>query len=496
MSLLENIEKHLDPKLYPLSEVMWNSLPLNSRVRFHSFFRHASDLKNEEEQALKEHSPAKKHFKEYASVIVKYFSLKFFFRKKTQLLIQQLKSEEVILLKTFSYVASMKGNTFKDPFFQSFTDRLSKERNHLVIVDPLMKKEEVRDLFKLENINILPWFSFLSLFDVFQAFLIQIKNYLFFPAQKSFNAWDKELKQEIFHPTTFHHLLFYFAFKRISKTFKVKRFITTFENNSWEKVVTQAFRENSQETKIIGYQHSVVPESTLGMRYLPWEISRKNLPDLIYTTGLETQNILQSFNPHLSIPIKALCALRYEYLYAMPKKNQALSKNILVALEAIVEASELINIVLELKDFLVQNDFHLTFRFHPAMTYEFFKKIVDAEKLESFASISSASLIDDLNQNDCVLYWGSTVSLESSFIGNALINFQSSFPLSHDPLYRCNHLKAVVRNSHELKNSLERIYQWDLNFINEERVLARTYIENYFHKPEASHLTTLLGFPS
>lgn len=491
MRLLQQIEKYLDPKRYNLPFFIWNSLILNSRIRFHSFFRHAENLEQEEHLALSEYNFKKNDFISYPATIVKYFILKTTFNKRKNELLKKLKSKQIVLLKTICLSTSLKDGKYKDPFFHSFVDRLESERNYLIIFDPMMNLQLSKKYADITYLNMLPWFSFLNFSDAIRAMFFQIRYYIFFG--KINNSWDKELKQELIHPTTFHHLLFYFAFQRISKTFNVKRLILTFENNSWEKVLMQSYRENSPETLIVGYQHSVVPESTLGMRYLPWEIQTKNIPDLIYTTGLETQNILRSFNPGLPIKIEALCALRYEYLYSMRQKNQALKKNILVAVDAIAEASDLINLVLEEKDYFVNNNFNITFRFHPAMKYEFFKKLIDHDKLESFAKVSTSSLDFDIDYNDCIIYWGSTVALEGNFVGNSLIHFHSHFPLSHDPLFKCEHLKTVIKDSEEMKKALNGIYKLDLETINTERNAAREYIKNYFYKPTPHDLDKLLG---
>lgn len=491
MDLMEQIKSNIDPSRYQLPDFVWNSLILNSRIRFHSFFRHFGNLKDEESMALREYRPNIKNIKEFFVTIIKYNLISFKFRKRKEDLLQKLSSKEIIIHKTFCYISSFENGKFKDPFFLSFTEKLTSHDNYLIIVDPLMKYEGIAKLRNLKNINILPWYSFLTPSDYIRALATQLKYFFLFGATKT--SWDKEYKQELIHPTTFNHLLFYFAFKKISKKFKTKRFILTFENNSWEKVAIQAFRENSPKTIIAGYQHSVVPESTIGMRYLPWEMKNNRLPDLIFTTGLETENILKSFNPNLGIPIKALCALRYEYLFQMPKKTNILTKKILVAVDAIIEAKELINIVIDLKNYFIENQYAVTFRFHPAMPYTFFKNLIDYKNLEEFASVSTISLSEDIKNHDCVIYWGSTVSMESSFCGNALVNFQSPFPLSHDPLFRCEHLKWKVKDSSELKTALDEIYKLNLDFINLERSEIKKFIENYFYKPTDENLNTLLG---
>ena len=127
------------------------------------------------------------------------------------------------------------------------------------------------------------------------------------------------------------------------------------------------------------------------------------------------------------------------------------------------------------------------------MPWSYFKPRVDSNKLLSFAVISSKSLPEDLEENDSVLYWGSTVALESSFIGNALINFKSTFPLSHDPLFLSKHLKYTVQNANELKFALDKLYKMDIETLNKEREASRTYLENYFYRPTSQNLNTLLG---
>ncbi len=488
---MQSIRENVDPKRYPFSDIVWNSLILNSRIRFHSFFRHAHELKEKEELALKEYAPKWSHLKRYVFAIAKYFALTVFFRKKKNGILKKLENKEIILHKTFAYSSSFANNKFNDPFFMNYTDNLVQRDNYLIVVDPIMSYQDTKNLLLPNELDILPWYSFLGLKDYFKALKIQISTYLMFKPRD--NPWEREYKQELIHPTTFQHLLFYFAFERISKLFNVKRLVVTCENNSWEKIIIQCFRKNSGETKIIGYQHSCVPESALGMRFLPWEQETENLPDIIYTTGMETRNILRSFNPDIKTPIEALCALRYDYLFSMTHKETQISRKLLVVLEAIEEARYMIDIVLSLKKYLVDNNFEITFRFHPAMNYDYFKKLVDYRELESFALVSKNSLINDLNHHDCIMYWGSTVGLEAGYIGNVLINYNSSFPLSHDPLFSCNHLKWNIKDSVELQNSLDEIFNMDLSLLNSERKKMKTFIESYFHKTSIDHIKELQG---
>ncbi len=487
MDIIYEIKKNLDPKKYRLPLFFWSALFLNSRIRFHSFFN------NFNTESTRKKSLASS-LKETFVLFIRLNFLRLRFKKRKETIVQILKEKEILLHKTFCYESSFTKNGLQDPFFGKLTDEIIKKNDYLIVVDPLMPFHKVKNLLNFK-IHILPWFAFLNFFDFFKAFYWQIK--FSFGFAKNADPWATELHNEMMHATTYFHLLFYLAFSRIFKSLKVKTYHLTFENNSWEKVTILACRESSQSAIIIGFQHSVVPESTLGMRFLDWEVENNLLPNQIFTTGLETANILREFNLEIAtnnLPtIEPLCAFRYEYLYQIKPKINPINKKILVAVEAVASAKTMINIILSAKDYFTQNNFSLVFRFHPAMPYREFKNYINYQELESFATVSIAPLLTDIEQTDLTIYWGSTVSLESSFAGNPILNYRDQFFLSHDPLFKIQHLKRSFSDKRELISSIEYFLALEDNCLHNERAQCRQYIKNYFYQPKQNHYDKLLG---
>ena len=75
-----------------------------------------------------------------------------------------------------------------------------------------------------------------------------------------------------------------------------------------------AIKKISPKTKIIGYQHNVVPQSAAGMFIGRNENKIKPLPNKILTVGPETRDIICGYGHYAGNLVEAGCALRYEYL--------------------------------------------------------------------------------------------------------------------------------------------------------------------------------------
>ena len=109
-------------------------------------------------------------------------------------------------------------------------------------------------------------------------------------------------------------LLHYDAMCNMIKAQRIRTFLFTYRNNPWERMCMLACRQHSPSTKILGYQHSVVPEAALNMFVHPLEKNIVPLPDRILTTGEISKSIIEHYGDYSLVPVVSACALRYEYL--------------------------------------------------------------------------------------------------------------------------------------------------------------------------------------
>ena len=241
-----------------------------------------------------------------------------------------------------------------------------------------------------------------------------------------------------------------------------------------------AVREDSPRTKIIAYQHNVIPQASTNMFVSRREKAFIPKPDLILTTGDIPKRIMESYGSLNGGTIRPACALRQEYLFRIPERPYQRGGTILLGLEGIFEVYELINYVIdELRSY---PDYKIMIRTHPVFSFERLQHKVNA-KLHHFPNVTlseGGSLQQDIESSDIVIYWGSTVAMESLWMGKPVIHFDNGSVLSFDPLFDCTHLKWTVSKEDRLITTLRAIESLSLEQYATERSMARAYLQKYF----------------
>lgn len=284
---------------------------------------------------------------------------------------------------------------------------------------------------------------------------------------------------------------------RLALESKPRRLILSTENNPWERITILETRAASPATKIIGYQHTVVPEASANMFPGAGEIEGgAPVPDLLLTVGEEPACILREYGRYGSMRIEPACAIRFEYLETLPKKDPfPLPKRILIALEGVVEAHEPLAYALrELKE---RKDLKIVIRTHPARPLELLERDVpfsfrDWENVE--VSAPGVSLLDDLARSGIVYYWGSSVALEALALGIPLLHFDRGGALSYDPLFASPHMKLRTGPAGApIGRAADEIFSWDAERISRERASGRDYLSRYFHPVTPQRLDLFLA---
>jgi hypothetical protein len=278
-----------------------------------------------------------------------------------------------------------------------------------------------------------------------------------------------------------YHWIMYESTRNLLKHFKFDTAYMTYENIAWENMFIMSLKNYSSNTKIIGYQHSVVPQSAAGMFIGKQEKKIKPLPDKLLTVGFETKEILEDYGFYTRNVVGIGCALRYEYLERIEQKNNHGKNNILLALEGTPEVVNMVDYVLKYVDQLKEYTFII--RTHPLLQWaDIQKKIKYDDKQFTNVKISyNTTLIDDLNQAEICIYWGSTVALEALAMGIPLIHYDKQKIFSFDPLFRCDYLKWTVTENDTLPEVINTIISLsDVEFAHQANQ-ARAYIRSYFY---------------
>ena len=476
---------------------IWWALWLSSKNRFYSPLIQNLETLLGFEQSNNTNSIRKnighiiKYFAHVSKMMVEWGFSKIILFKKVKQHRLKYNNKSVYLIKTFAYDHCFQNRYFNDLFFGKLPDYLESNKfNRLTIYSPI--RCNFKSIYKSKKIeNVFPYLVFVSFLDFFKVFWEIIVSYfkiakhetVHFQKRDISNSFNKQLLSDLFDFNTYYTLLIYRSFKRICLNFQVENFIYPFENYPWEKMCILALREESPNVFIRGYQHTVVPLACLNMFPSVGEVQFTPFPDTVLTVGSEVVKILSNYGHYHPIPVRSSCAIRFEYLQKLePKLESSVQKKILLALEGVYEASEVVLYLLEESKKI--QDWDIVIRTHPAMPLHSMNKLQDLS-LKNYPNVklsNNLQLIDDLLDAGVVMYWGSSVSLEAAKMGLPLINYEQKSLLIYDPLFLFEELKWTVDERSDLRQTLNKILSLGPSELKSKKEQASVYIDNYFHK--------------
>ena len=254
-------------------------------------------------------------------LIFKIYLSKYLFQKKLK---QNNLKKPILALKTFAYESSFNHHhQFVDKFFGKLPTYLENQRNEILSIVTCLGdyRKILYNIVKDKKNLIFPIELFISPVDLIKNFLNIIK--LQFKVNQTIYFDHIDLTQFIndyflinkANEISLNHVLEYDSIKGLLKYFSIKSFIATYENIPWEPMCFLALKETSPETMSIGYQHSNVSDFDTNYFLSGYELSKRPLPDRIYTVGPITKNIIEKNSGGQYPYIESTCALRYKYLH-------------------------------------------------------------------------------------------------------------------------------------------------------------------------------------
>ena len=405
--------------------------------------------------------------------------------------------ENSFLIKSHFYCSSINHSSlYNDSFFPNIK-KLFKNKNKLNylvhIHDDYLKS--LYNIRKIKNANILPYEFFLNYTDIIKCYFKIINKSDFAFKNIKFSETDiTNLLEEEFmiKPISLGHLTMYNSVKNILKKNKFKKILLTYENIAWENMLICAVKNYSPKSEIIGCQHTVIPQAALGMFLKKKEIKFKPLPHKLITTGFETKKIIQKYSSLNGYNVISGFALRYQGLHKRKLKNSRRKiKSILVALEGIPQAIELVEELFKQKKDL--KDYKIIIRTHNILPWDRIKKYskikIDLDK--NLIVSKEKETFKDIMNSDLCIYWGSTVSLEAGYIGVPLINFDNNNIISYDPLFATNNFKWSFKRGDSIKKIIDKIETMSLKKLNLEKRKLSKYIQNYLSPIEKNSVENL-----
>lgn len=326
-----------------------------------------------------------------------------------------------------------KGNEYQELYLGSLGTELQHNKQNIVylidvlptvffpfaLLNMLNKKD---DLYIMEE--------FLPLGEVFKAFF---KTYTRYPIPEiipPFESYeiDPIVRDELYtdrkNTRAAQAYFCYVVGKQLSKKFRMKMFVYSFENLMWEKMFCYALNESIPTTRKIAYQH-VLPCPM----YTFYSISEKEkpvcpLPNLILTNGLKgkTSLIESGFD---AVKIIVTGPLRFKRLAKnLTKKTKGTDIVVLIPTSASInESVELLSKSIA----AFQNDktVKVFIKFHPTLPAS--SVLNNLPDLPSTFTITDDSSEKILDQTDVVVYTSSSVAAEAVARGIPVVHIKSDY---------------------------------------------------------------------
>jgi hypothetical protein len=285
------------------------------------------------------------------------------------------------VIKTFIYNKSFddKGG-YNDSFFGVLPEYIGRRKDLIIIANILGDYREcTRKIKENKDFIIIPIEFLLSYYEIVLTAIKVLLNRVKLKEEATFFAKDVSdivnAEMFLYYEDTWilFDFLHYYAIKNLARRVSVDTFLLTYENTPWEKMCIMALRKYSPESKIIGYQHNVIPLAAANMFISKFEKDIIPIPDKIITTGGVTRHILQRYGSMDKEKIFTGCALRYENLFHIKVKKRSFLRTILVALLGVPEEAKMVNYIMsEMKD---HASFKVIIRPHPALPYEMIEEL-------------------------------------------------------------------------------------------------------------------------
>ena len=438
---------------------------------------------------IKDYIPIK--FKNFYSLSLQFTSLFIRIIKSRFILSKKFKYQDnLILIKSHFFEKQINDKNYVDEFFKDVYKYINQNFKVIILVHAHGNYnkicEKISKIQYNESLEIYPYEYFINLKDILFCFF---KIFLFKLNLHNLNIYDLDLssliKNEFFRSyTSINSYAFYYSIRNLIKFHKnIHKTFLTYENRSWENMFIKSFRDHSINTKIIGYQHSVVYQASAGYYLCENDEFIKPLPDILLTNGSITREKILKYSFCKETFVKKSCALRYEYLDNFVKIKQDKISNILVPLEGVLNVSSFVDKVFE----LANNNPNLNFiiRPHPVLKWVELKNKISPIflSLKNIKISKNKSIIDDLVLSNLCLYWSSAACIEAIKMGLPVIHFKMETTFSFDPLFSCKYLKWDIEDNDSFvkvinyinkidKLEYKKLLQYSENYINEYLIKA------------------------
>jgi hypothetical protein len=234
--------------------------------------------------------------------------------------------------------------------------------------------------------------------------------------------------------------------------------VTTYENHSWEKVITDAAREYLPPTRIVGHNHALVSPLYVSVNPSPGDIAANVIPDFIMTLGALTgDEMAERGFPRERLVVAG--GLRFEDFFerarSIPAPFASSVKTVLCCVG--VDLDEALELVHKGAEAVAGGGFSLTVNFHPMSGGAFRNAVKDALRSRNVVGFDAIRFDDRpvrelLGETHAVLYIDSNAALEAAAAGRHIIYVKRETGIDYDKMP--NGLAQHCRTPSEIRAAL------------------------------------------
>lgn len=406
----------------------------------------------------------------------------------------------------FTVKSFPKNGIYRDAFFTQLCGMAQKQGKSVLIVVGMFGvkfRNALRPMAGIRNFAVFPLEFFLRPPDLVQAFLNTLFSRIGLRSRVSYGYEKMDISGIIryhlnsdFARSVFQNTLnFYFA-KNMVRRLKTERFFLTSENNPWEKMSIQAIRKYSRQTRIAGFQHTIVSLAKLNMVLSADSRGLTPLPDYIVTSGKVTRDILLEVGGYPKEMVRTGCALRFERTFEFAPKNMPQGRQLvfLVPLEGVNESAGLVNFLLEALGGAVR--YKVIIRPHPVLPLEKMRQYLSCPPNyfpQQFSVSIKKDVTEDLLAADILLYDSSTVCLEALAMGIPAVYIDLKRPVNYDPLFGCAYLKRSASSAQDIDAAADFFTNLPPEEFRRQQEAAREYVRSYFYPVNEANLQAFVS---
>ena len=383
---------------------------------------------------------------------------------------------------------------FRDSYFGDLSKELKRRGKNIVIVPYVLSSISYRDAVnKMRSSSetfLLPY-AFVRIRDIFSIIfrIIFKSNKERCPLFGRLDISDlicEELKKDRIGIRLPRDLLLYNVVEGWRrKDLKIASFIQTFENQTWNKAFTLAFRRYYPNTKLIAYQHAATSKMYLNYYFSSEESKILPLADKIITNGRYNA---KEFIDSGYDPEKVFSGGAIRFASVLEKAKLAVDRarghkefTVLVTMSiSPLEAAELFWKVKEAFEDI--KEYKVILKFHPVTPFEKAAKLLgmSSNDLPKNFKLSEKPLTEILDYADVLLYTSSTTCFEAMAMGVPTLHVESDYLIDVDPLDFAKNLRRSTGSPEEILDYVQKFKSMSDEKLSKERLKWKNAVKEVF----------------